>query len=76
MEHFSSTWQDWADTRIKKHDKDMYEGNGKPAITVRLDRVERFMDTAVNRMNAVILLLVGAIATGLIDMAVRAHGGK
>lgn len=69
----SSEWQEWADTRIKKHDKDMYEGNGKPALTVRMDRVERFCETATSRMNAVILLLVGAIATGLVDMAVRAH---
>lgn len=72
MEHLS-TWQTWADTRIQKHDKDLYEGNGKPAITVRLDRVERFCETATARMNAVIFLLVGAIATGIIDMAIRAH---
>lgn len=71
MEH---VWQQWAETRIKKIDKDMYEGNGKPAITVRLDRVERFVESATNRMNAVILLLVGAIATGVVDLVVRAHG--
>lgn len=70
MEH---VWQAWADTRIKKIDKDMYEGNGKPAITVRLDRVERFVESATNRMNAVILLLLGAIVTGIVDMVVRAH---
>jgi hypothetical protein len=75
MEHLSE-WHQWADTRIKKHDKDMYEGNGKPAITVRLDRVEQFVESAKYRMNAVILLLVGAILTGLVDMAVRAHGGN
>lgn len=72
MEHLTS-WQDWADSRIKKHDKDMYEGNGKPAMTVRMDRVERFCAVATSRMNAIILLLLGAIATGVVDMAVRAH---
>jgi len=72
MEHLS-IWQDWADSRIKKHDKDMYEGNGKPALTVRMDRVERFCETATSRMNAVIFLLLGAIATGVVDMVVRAQ---
>lgn len=70
MDH---VWQEWAEERIKKHDRDMYEGNGKPALTVRMDRVERFVETATSRMNAVILLLLGAIATGVVDMIVRAH---
>lgn len=70
MDH---VWQEWADTRIKKHDRDMYEGNGKPAMTVRLDRVERFCESATHRMNAVILILLTAIATGIVDIAMRAH---
>lgn len=69
MDH---VWQEWADTRIKKHDKDMYEGNGKPALTVRMDRVERFTEAATKRMNQVIFLLIGAIATGVVDVIVRA----
>lgn len=64
-------WQDWAESRIKKHDRDMYEGNGKPAITVRLDRVERFCEVATSRMNAVILILVGCLLTGIVDVIVR-----
>lgn len=50
----------------------MYEGNGKPAITVRLDRVERFCEKASKTMTAVLLLLVAAILTGVVDVIVRA----
>lgn len=72
----SSEWQEWADTRIKKHDKDMYEGNGKPAITVRLDRVERFCKAATYIAVSTLLLVIGAILTGIVDIAVRSHGGR
>lgn len=30
----------WSSERIKKHDKDLYEGNGLPSITNRLSSVE------------------------------------
>lgn len=32
--------QEWATGRIQKHDKDLYEGNGLPAITQRLSTLE------------------------------------
>lgn len=67
----SIDWRNWAHERIQKHDKDLYEGNGKPALTVRMDRVERFCESATTRMNAVIFLLIGAIATGIVDLMVR-----
>lgn len=69
----AGTWRTWADERIKKHDVDMYFGNGKPAITVRMDRVERFVEKASKLMTAILLLLVGAILTGIVDVIVRAH---
>jgi hypothetical protein len=69
----ASEWHKWADERIKKHDKDLYEGNGKPSLTIRLDRVERFCEKASKTMTAILLLLVGAILTGIVDMIVRTH---
>jgi hypothetical protein len=69
----STSWQEWADKRINKHDKDLYEGNGKPSITVRLDRVERFCLTSTRLMTAILLLLIGAIFTGIADLIVRSH---
>jgi hypothetical protein len=32
--------REWAEERIQKHDKDLYEGNGLPSITNRLSAVE------------------------------------
>lgn len=61
----------WAEERIKKHDKDLYEGNGKESITVRLDRVERFMAACLWMWRTTVGLLVTAIAAGVVDAIVR-----
>jgi hypothetical protein len=68
-------WDEWIEERVRQHDKDLYFGSGRenPPLTTRMDRVERFMETTSNLMKAVLLLLVGAIATGVVDLAVRAH---
>lgn len=63
----------YADGRVDKLYKDMYEGNGKPSITVRMDRVERFVEKAGKLLTAILLLLVGALLTGAVDVYVRAH---
>lgn len=73
MSEARGEWQGWAHERICKHDKDLYEGNGKPSITVRLDRVERFCEKASKTMTAVLLLLVAAILTGVVDVVVRSN---
>jgi hypothetical protein len=72
MEH-STGWQSWADGRIKKHDRDLYEGNGLPSITVRIDRVERFVNRATYLMTTILFLLVAAIFTGVVDVLARTH---
>lgn len=42
------TWIDELCKRVAKHDRDLYEGNGKPALTVRMALAEERID-AVNR---------------------------
>jgi len=74
-ELMTGRWDEWVEDRIRQHDKDLYFGGGKenPPLTTRMDRVERFMETTSNLMKAVLLLLVGAIATGVVDVVVRSH---
>lgn len=42
-------------------------------MSVRVDRLEVWVGTIRNYARASILLLIGAIATGVIDIALRAH---
>jgi hypothetical protein len=67
-------WRSWVDDRVKKHDKDLYEGNGKPSLTVRMDRVERYCENQSKWTKAIVLLLLSAIFAALGDIFVRAHG--
>lgn len=74
----SDTWQDWADRRIKKHDKDMYEGNGKPGMTTRVSLLEadsvdfrEYIEEAKDNQKWIIRLIVGVLIVGVLNLLLR-----
>jgi hypothetical protein len=72
---------------VRRHDKDLYRGNGKPGLTTRMARQEDAMDAACERLDksdkrqdrtqsmfwAIILLLL-TILGGVITDTVKARG--
>lgn len=71
---------------VRRHDKDLYRGNGKPGLTTRMARQEDAMEVAIDRLDksdkrqdrtqsmfwAIILLLL-TILGGVITDAVKVH---
>jgi hypothetical protein len=64
--------------RVAKHDRDLYEGNGKPAITIRLAELESYMNDSKDRLksidkkfSAIISLLLATLAGVIVDIATK-----
>jgi hypothetical protein len=65
---------------VRRHDKDLYRGNGKPGLTTRMAQQESAMEVATGRIDkadkrqdrtqsmfwAIILLLLTILGTGVL----------
>lgn len=71
-------------SRTRKHDQDLYEGNGRPSLTTRmlgcedrLDGVEANMAATAANTRKIVYLLLGAMVTALADVLVHSiHFGR
>lgn len=66
------------DGMLDKMFQDMYLGNGQPPVTVRLESVEQTQETMSDKINKIerllnkaLWLLLGTLATGLIEIALK-----
>jgi len=74
--------------KVERHDKDLYFGNGKPALTIRMEIGEERLDTQDKALTelkeqnktkdsrdwAILIGIAGTLALQLINMAL--HGVK
>lgn len=63
------------ETTVRRHDRDLYQGNGKPAITVRMavmeDCVERINRNLSKISYLLISTLITAVATIIVTLVMR-----
>lgn len=48
---FDESTGDSISAMVRRHDRDLYRGNGKPGITTRLTQSEDAMDAAMDRIE-------------------------
>jgi hypothetical protein len=60
---------------VRRHEKDLYHGNGKPAITVRIEKVEEAIKQIIEareksdaKQNKIELLVWGALISGIANL--------
>lgn len=70
MVEATGEWREWADSRIKKHDKDLYEGNGRPSITSRMQMVEGDVGRISSSLGKGVWLVVVTLITLVANIAV------
>jgi hypothetical protein len=63
----------WEDLReqVKRHEKDLYHGNGKPALTIRMDRVEVWQDEMRTNVRWILGLVVTVLLTVVGEILVK-----
>lgn len=49
---------------VYKHDTDLYYGNGKPGLTIRMALMESALDRISRNLNKIVWLLLGGMMTG------------
>lgn len=64
--------------KFEKHDQDLYHGNGKPGLTVRMELAEKEIfdmkeDIKEHRRDSkqIKMMLLGAIVAGVIDSILK-----
>lgn len=57
---------------VRKLEKDMYHGNGKPGMTERLGRVEDIIERTNRNLSKIVWLLVAMVVMIIGDLITRA----
>lgn len=52
----------------QRHDKDLYHGNGKPALTIRMALMEDIVEKISHNLSKIVWLIVGGGITGLVAL--------
>jgi hypothetical protein len=51
--------------RLKRIEKDLYFGNGKPALTIRMEVMEEKVDSISSNLSKLVWLMVGTLVSSV-----------
>jgi hypothetical protein len=66
--------ESWQEKMLEKHDKDLYHGNGKSALTTRVTVLEDAVQRIASNWKAIVLMFLATLLTAVANFILHFFG--